>query len=318
MRKIKDIIKDWMLPIAIISGISVYLIYYFTPALRPLGPVCGKIVSEGQRLLIAIMLFLQFVKVSPHDLKFKRWHLYAAIFQVVTAGAIGAIIISTPPGDIRILLECAMICLICLTAAAAGVITDRLEGSLAETISYVVIINAIATLFIPTLITGINPTSGIGFWRYVLGIFLKIFPMLIAPCLLAWIIRYSTHKLQRWLMRYSHWSFYFWFFGLTFAMILSTKALVHSHISIGTILCIMLISMGCCAIQFYIGGHFSKNRKTRITARQALGQKNTGFLIWLGYTYLTPVTSIAGGLYAIWQNLFNSWELYRHNHGKEF
>ena len=54
MRKIKDIIKDWMLPIAIISGISVYLIYYFTPALRPLGPVCGKIVSEGQRLLIAI------------------------------------------------------------------------------------------------------------------------------------------------------------------------------------------------------------------------------------------------------------------------
>ena len=76
--------------------------------------------------------------------------------------------------------------------------------------------------------------------------------------------------------------------------------------------------MGCCAIQFYIGGHFSKNRKTRITARQALGQKNTGFLIWLGYTYLTPVTSIAGGLYAIWQNLFNSWELYRHNHGKEF
>jgi BASS family bile acid:Na+ symporter len=311
MRKIKDIIKDWMLPIAIISGISVYLIYYFTPALRPLGPVCGKIVSEGQRLLIAIMLFLQFVKVSPHDLKFKRWHLYAAIFQVVTAGAIGAVIISTPPGDIRILLECAMICLICPTAAAAGVITDRLEGSLAETISYVVIINAIATLFIPTLITGINPTSGIGFWRYVLGIFLKIFPMLIAPCLLAWIIRYSTHKLQRWLMRYSHWSFYFWFFGLTFAMILSTKALVHSHIGIGTILCIMLISMGSCAIQFYIGGHFSKNRKTRITARQALGQKNTVFMIWMGASFLNPVTAISGGFYSIWHNTVNSYQLYK-------
>jgi BASS family bile acid:Na+ symporter len=42
-----------------------------------------------------------------------------------------------------------------------------------------------------------------------------------------------------------------------------------------------------------------------------LGQKNTGFLIWLGYNYMTPVTSVAGGLYAIWQNLYNSWELYQ-------
>ena len=31
---------------------------------------------------------------------------------------------------------------------------------------------------------------------------------------------------------------------------------------------------------------------------------------------MTPVTSIAGGLYAIWQNLFNSWELYQHEHGR--
>ena len=53
------------------------------------------------------------------------------------------------------------------------------------------------------------------------------------------------------------------------------------------------------------------NRPDIITPGQALGQKNTGFLIWLGYNYMTPVTSVAGGLYAIWQNLFNSWELYR-------
>ena len=47
-----------------------------------------------------------------------------------------------------------------------------------------------------------------------------------------------------------------------------------------------------------------------------MGQKNTGFMIWLGYNYRTPVTSVAGGLYAIWQNLFNSWELYRKEHPK--
>ena len=31
---------------------------------------------------------------------------------------------------------------------------------------------------------------------------------------------------------------------------------------------------------------------------------------------MTPVTSVAGGLYAIWQNLYNSWELYQKERGK--
>ena len=51
-----------------------------------------------------------------------------------------------------------------------------------------------------------------------------------------------------------------------------------------------------------------------VTAGQALGQKNSGFLIWLGYSYMTPVTSVAGGLYSIWQNIINSLELYEQSH----
>ena len=70
--------------------------------------------------------------------------------------------------------------------------------------------------------------------------------------------------------------------------------------------------MLCCFLQFFAG-----RRIGSITGGQTLGQKNTGFLIWLGYNYLTPVTSVAGGLYAIWQNLFNSWELYRKEHPAE-
>lgn len=44
------------------------------------------------------------------------------------------------------------------------------------------------------------------------------------------------------------------------------------------------------------------------------GQKNSGFLIWLGYSYMTQVTSVAGGLYSIWQNIINSLELYEQSH----
>ena len=58
-------------------------------------------------------------------------------------------------------------------------------------------------------------------------------------------------------------------------------------------------------------------RPDEITAGQALGQKNSGFLIWLGYSYMTPVTpvtSVAGGLYSIWPNVINSLELYEQSH----
>ena len=317
MNKAVRFLKEWMLPVAMVTGATLYLLYYFISALKPLGPVLGPIASEGQRWVIAILLLFQFVKTSPHDLKLRRWHLWVLLFQCLAFVAFGLAAAFTEPGDIRILLECAMLCLICPTASAAGVITDKLGGDLHGTVTYLLLINSAATLLIPTVIPMVNPHASLGFWEYVLSLALRIFPLLIGPCILAWIIRYTTKKLQRTLMRWSSNSFYVWGIGLTLAILLSTKALLHSHLGIGTILCIILVSLACTAVQFLFGRKSAKGHVDKITAGQALGQKNTGFLIWLGYTYMTPVTSIAGGLYAIFQNLFNSWELYQHSHGRE-
>ena len=44
------------------------------------------------------------------------------------------------------LLECAMLCFICPTASAAGVITDRLGGNLHGTVTYLLLSNTAATL----------------------------------------------------------------------------------------------------------------------------------------------------------------------------
>ena len=313
----KTLLKEGMLPIAMVAGACAYLVYHFVPALHPLGPVCNRIASDGQRLVIATLLFFQFVKTSPHDLKLHRWHLYLILFQCLSFILTGLLVAHTQEPEIRILLECAMLCFICPTASAAGVITERLGGSLHGTVTYVLLINLAATLLIPTVIPFVRPSGTLGFWQYVLLLAQRIFPLLIGPCLIAWIIRYTTKKLQRTLMRWSGKSFYVWGVGLFLAILLATKALIHSDLSIGVIVCIVLVSMACTAIQFFFGRKSGRSHIDKITAGQALGQKNTGFLIWLGYTYMTPVTSIAGGLYAIWQNLFNSWELYRHEHGKE-
>ena len=318
MKKISSIIQDWMLPGAIVLGISLYFIYRGLPVLHPAGHVLHTVASEGQRLVIALLLFFQFVKISPHDLKLERWHLMALIFQIISFLGFAAIIKFSGEmhEEIRILLECAMLCLICPTASAAGVITDKLGGSLAGTVTYLVLVNVAATFLIPTIIPLIRPSADLGFWTYVGHIAWKIFPVLVLPGLLAWLFRYTTHRFQRLLMRMSRYAFYIWGVGLTLAMLLATRALILSHLSIGAVICIVLVSMGTCALQFYFGHRIGKGNKDSLTAGQALGQKNTGFLIWLGYNYLTPVTSVAGGLYAIWQNLFNSWQLYRKGHKK--
>jgi BASS family bile acid:Na+ symporter len=164
----------------------------------------------------------------------------------------------------------------------------------------------------------IRPSAEMGFWAYVGHIALKIFPILILPAIVAWTIRYTTHKLQRWLMRLSRYTFYIWGVGLTLAMVLATRALMLSGLPAAAIALVVAVSLAACALQFFIGRRIGRMcagkdpaETETITVGQAMGQKNTGFLIWLGYNFMTPVTSVAGGLYAIWQNLFNSWELYR-------
>ena len=306
-RSTESKIQSLMLPAAIVLGISSYLVYHFVPALRPVGPALHAFAAEGQRWVIALLLFFQFVKVSPHDIKFCRWHLRALLIQVCSFIVLAAVTAFTGPGASRIVLESAMLCLICPTASAAGVVTEKLGGKLNETVSYVVMINCVATLLIPLVIPMVRPSAEMGFWAYVGHIALRVFPVLLLPCAAAWIIRYTTHKLQRVLMRLSRYSFYIWGVGLTLAMVLSTRALLLSCLGIGPVACIVAVSVACCFVQFLLGRRLGGT----ITSGQALGQKNTGFLIWLGYSYMTPVTSVAGGLYAIWQNLFNSWELYR-------
>ena len=313
MNKAAQLVREWMLPGAIVLGISLYLIYHFTPSLHVFGPWLHPVVSEGQRLVIAILLFFQFVKISPHDLKLSKWHLGALLVQVLSFIVLAGLVAVTE-GSLRMLLECAMLCMICPTASAAGVITDRLGGDLAATVTYVVMINMAGTFLIPLVIPLVNPSSTLGFWAYVGHIALKVFPVLILPGLVAWLIRYTTHRLQRRLMRWAPKSFYVWGVGLTLAMVLATRALMLSLLPPAPFLGILAVSVLCCFVQFFIGRRMGKKRVTSLTAGQALGQKNTGFLIWLGYNYMTPVTSVAGGMYAIWQNLFNSWELYQKEH----
>jgi BASS family bile acid:Na+ symporter len=72
-----------------------------------------------------------------------------------------------------------------------------------------------------------------------------------------------------------------------------------------------VVSIFICGIQFGIGKLIGKKYGDIVAGGQMLGQKNSALGIWMANIYLNPLSSVSIALYSIWQNLFNSWQLYR-------
>ena len=74
---------------------------------------------------------------------------------------------------------------------------------------------------------------------------------------------------------------------------------------------IALAGLVTCVVQFLLGKRVGQHYGERLSAGQALGQKNTVLAIWMAYTYLQPLSSVGPGSYVLWQNLINSYQLWK-------
>ena len=71
------------------------------------------------------------------------------------------------------------------------------------------------------------------------------------------------------------------------------------------------VALIICVLQFWFGRRIGKKYNSIVAGGQGLGQKNTILAIWLTQTYLNPVASIGPGSYVLWQNIVNSYQLWR-------
>lgn len=70
------------------------------------------------------------------------------------------------------------------------------------------------------------------------------------------------------------------------------------------------------AWQFGAGKIAGRYFNDYISCGQGFGQKNTLLAIWVAYTYLSPVISIAPSSYILFQNIVNSWQLWQRETGR--
>lgn len=312
MKRLLKFIKNWTLPISIIMGVVSYFMYVNIHALDSTHQFMNDVISVVQPALIFMMLFLAFCKVKAKELRPHRWQLKLLGIQAIIFIALAIPIIIRPDIKGRVIIESAMICMICPTATAASVVTNKLHGNASCVISYTCVINMVAAILIPAIVSLLpNGTNNMGFMTSFTIIIGRIFPILIMPLLLAFSIKYMLPKVHAYMVRISYISFYLWAIALALAIGISTKAIVHSHENIWVYIGIALVSAICCMIQFLFGHIIGRHHGEPIAGAQSLGQKNTAFAIWVAYTFMNPIASLAGGFYSIWHNIFNSYQLYK-------
>jgi len=304
-------IKDWTLPLSMITGVLAYFIYVNVPFFVPTRPYANEVVGIVQPVLIFSMLFLTFCKISPGELRLRRWYLWNILIQIILFAVFSGILILFPDISSRVLVESAMLCLICPTATAAAVVTAKLDGNAADITSYTIIINIAVAIVAPLLLPLAHPHSGLTFLPTFGMIIHKVFPILICPLLAAWAVRYFWPSLLKILLRAKDLSFYLWAVALAIAIAVTVKAIVHSNVPVAYEIGIAIISLVCCVFQFAVGKRIGRVYGEVIESGQSLGQKNTVFIIWMGYTFLSPITALAGGFYSVWHNVINSYQLYQ-------
>lgn len=283
-----------MMPVAMIAG---GLFYNFFEKFSFCTP-----------LLIAIMMFISYTNISLADIRINRLHISLLSIQVIGSLIILLILL---PFD-KTVAEGSMICLLAPTATSAVVITGMLGGNMASLTTYSLLSNMSIVLIAPLVFSLIGDGESISFVYSVFSIFSRVFALLLLPFLVAVLLKFVSPAAHSKIRKAQSVSFVLWTFALaivtgkTIRFILDQgKSYYHTEIILA------VTALLICLAQFYIGRRLGAKYNDTIAGGQGLGQKNTILAIWMAQTHLTPISSIAPGAYILWQNIVNSYQVWR-------
>ena len=262
MAKIITFLKNWTLPVSMISGALAYYICRQLPLSYEVKFDILTVIEVLQPVLLFLMLFVAFCKIKPTDLKPHRWHLWLLLTQCLLFAAACAALWLYPSTGLRVIIEGFMLAIICPTATACAVVTQKLGGDSAATTSYTIIINMVVALLCPLLLPVAHPQEGLTFFPAFMVIIHKVFPLLIVPLFLAWFVRYLMPSFHKRIVATKDLAFYMWAVSLAIAIAVTCKALAHSHESMWNVGGIAVVTLVACLFQFsfgkWIGSHYGK------------------------------------------------------------
>ena len=310
--KIIKFLKDWTLPVSMGTGALLYLVFAYVPQLDEAALFFDPVMEAILPMFMFLVLFVTFCKVDFHKMRPVWWHLWVGIFNLLFVGIVMAVILGLNlKAEKLVLMEALLMCIIAPCATAAAVVTQKLGGSLEQTTTYTFLSNFITVLLVPVCFPMIEKGADISFMSAFWKILYQVVVLLVVPMLLAYVVKHTMHRLHKKIVSIKDLSFYLWGCSLMIVTGTTVKNILHAEASVLFLVMIALLGLLLCIIQFAVGrfiGHFFGRTQE---AGQALGQKNTAFAIWLGITYLNPLSSVGPGCYILWQNIINSVEIWQ-------
>jgi BASS family bile acid:Na+ symporter len=282
------------------------------PIAMGLGIIFHTLLSRLEFLtpyLIFIMLFFTYTKIDWREIRVTKMHIYLLFIQFF--GSIGLYLLLSLY-NITV-AQGVMICILAPTATSAPVIAGMLRGSVPSLLTYSVLSNVCVAMVAPLFFSFISHQYGaVPFFASFLMIGRNIFALLFLPLLAALLIKKISPRLNGKIAEHAGISFYIWSFAL---IIVTAKIVVFirhqesaNYVIEITIAALVFI---VCVLQFLTGRKLGGKFGDTIAGGQGLGQKNTILAIWMAQTYLNPVSSIGPGTYVLWQNIVNSYQIWR-------
>lgn len=283
-----------MMPIAMTLGI---LLHRYVGALGFITPY-----------LIAIMLFITYCNINVKDIRISRLHLWLILIQVL--GSVSIYMILSPIN--AIVAQGIMICILAPTATSAPVITGMLGGNVESLTAYSLLCNLMVIFVSPIFFAAVGEVDSSSFIDSVWVIFQKVSLLLFLPFFIAILLQKLLPRVHREVKRMKSLSFYIWSFALIIISGTTVQFIIDQEnpdykvevsIAIGASL--------VCVSQFFFGRRLGRIYNDTVAGGQGLGQKNTILAIWMAQTYLNPISSLGPGAYVLWQNLVNSYQVWR-------
>lgn len=309
-------VRKWSLAVSLCFGAAMYLLFSRIGTLAPIGDAIGPVLVELMPVVLFLLLYVTFCKIDVGEMRPQPWHF---ILQAIRAAISGLLVLAiTVTGDAitKLVLEGMFVCIICPTAAAAPVVTEKLGGSIGSLTTYTIIANVVTMLIIPLFFPMVEKDAAITFGGAAMMVFRNVTIVLIAPLILALLTRRFLPCVAAAVKQRKNMGFYMWCFNLAIVTGLTIRNITHTEVSGWTLVLLLTLPIFVAVAQFGIGKLVGSWYGASISAGQALGQKNTVVGIWLTITFLNPLAAVAPGAYVIWQNMVNAWQLwYKDKHG---
>lgn len=291
MKNFQDYVKNFILLISIVIG-----------TLLPYGHEYVFLI----RYFLMIMLYFSFLDININPDIIHRKHFFILLTIIFSSLFLFFLI---RPLSIR-LAEAAFITAFAPTAIAAPVIIS-LKKKKVEFVMFSLLLNNIAISFLlPFFLPFIVHTSK------QISITDVLFPVLITisiPLLLARLTKYLAPLFWKKLINWKDSTFYILVLNIYLATSdASTYIRTELDHNLSIIFIIGISSLILCLMFFSIGWLIG-GKEYAAESSQSLGQKNNAFTLWISLTFISPLAALGPVFYVLFQNMYISWQLYKHN-----